>query len=220
VLGEVGKISALHAWYSERNGGKLTYFDGHLRRDLRPDEEWTILITDLTDEEADYALSTFDPIAAMADADAAALDALLQSVNSGEEAVQQILADLAQSVGLYEEVDQNYSRKIEPPIYEPQGEKPSIDELYDDSKTKELVSGIDAAEGLTEQEKEFLRIAAQRHTVLNFSRIANYYAHSPAEVQSVMEDSALVIIDFNKAIEQGFISFSNEIAKIARADGY
>jgi hypothetical protein len=102
VMREVGDVGVLLAWRSERNGGKLTLIDGHLRRGLAPDHEYMVAITDLNDAEADYVLATHDPLAAMASADAGALDALLSSVNSGEAAVQAMLADLAKSGGLYE----------------------------------------------------------------------------------------------------------------------
>jgi hypothetical protein len=61
-----------------------------------------VLVLDVTDEEADYLLATHDPLAAMATADAGALDALLSSVNSGEAAVQAMLSQLAARSGLYE----------------------------------------------------------------------------------------------------------------------
>ena len=40
---------------------------------------------------------------------------------------------------------------------------------------------------------------------------ADYYAHASKEMQELMEDSALVIIDFGKAIEKGYIRLSDEI---------
>ena len=55
-------------------------------------------------------------------------------------------------------------------------------------------------ERLPEKEKQFLMAAASRHIVFHYSKIANFYAHSSKECQELMEKSALVIIDFNKAI--------------------
>ena len=103
VLREIGIAGAILAWHSEREGGALTSIDGHLRRGLDPDKVWPVLVTDLTDEEADYALATHDPLSMMAQADKAALDALLSEVRSGEAGVQQMLADLAKEAGLYGE---------------------------------------------------------------------------------------------------------------------
>lgn len=104
VLKEVGIAGALLAYRSERQGGALVVIDGHLRKDAAP-TKWPVLVLDVNDEEADYLLATHDPLAAMATADAGALDALLSSVNSGEAAVQQMLADLAEGAGLYQPKD-------------------------------------------------------------------------------------------------------------------
>jgi hypothetical protein len=104
-----------------------------------------------------------------------------------------------------------YSRKIVAPIYKPSGVKPRIADLYDDSRTQGLVTAIEADEGLTDEEKQFLIVAAQRHTVLHFGKIADYYAHSDERVQRLMEDSALVIIDFERAIELGFVQLTEDI---------
>ena len=54
-------------------------------------------------------------------------------------------------------------------------------------------------------------VAAYRHVVFNYRAIAEYYAHAKADLQEAMEDSALVIVDFNKAIENGFVALTNEI---------
>lgn len=103
-----------------------------------------------------------------------------------------------------------YSKKIDTPIYEPKHEKPHLMLLCDDSKTRALIVEIDAS-NLPENEKAFLRMAAQRHTVFHYERVADYYAHSGPEMQYLMERSALVIIDFNRAIEDGFVSLCEDI---------
>jgi len=51
----------------------------------------------------------------------------------------------------------------------------------------------------SDEEKKMLYIAATRHIVFNYQKIADYYAHSSKEMQHFIERSALVIIDFNKA---------------------
>jgi hypothetical protein len=106
--------------------------------------------------------------------------------------------------------DNPYTSKIKTPIYEPQGKKPSIEELYDDSKAMELILAIRESK-LNDKEKQFLMTAASRHIVFDYSKIANFYAHSSRECQELMENSALVIIDFNKAIENGFVRLTEEI---------
>lgn len=112
---------------------------------------------------------------------------------------------------LSDEHEDPYTRKVQTPTYEPIGEKPRIADLCDDSKTREMIAKIEASD-LPDDEKNFLIIAASRHVVFNFEQIANYYAHSNESVQRIMEDSALVIVDFNKAIELGYIHLSKAIA--------
>lgn len=106
-----------------------------------------------------------------------------------------------------------YTKKITAPIYEPKGEKPALDDLVDYDKTDKLVATITNSD-VPEDVKEFLLSAAERHNVFNFEKIAEYYSHASKEVQELMEQSALVIIDFNKAIENGFVKLTNEIAEI------
>lgn len=90
ILSEIGVADALLAYESERAGGKLVLIDGHLRKDLAPGI-WPVLVVDLNDEEADYALATHDPIAAMALTDKAAWAALQDTVQTSNAAVQQML---------------------------------------------------------------------------------------------------------------------------------
>ncbi len=104
VLNEVGIAGALLAYRSERQGGALVVIDGHLRKDAAP-QQWPVLVLDVDDAEADYLLATHDPLAAMATADAGALDALLSSVQSGDAAVTAMLAELAEDAGLYQPQD-------------------------------------------------------------------------------------------------------------------
>ena len=114
-------------------------------------------------------------------------------------------------------LSENYSRKIEAPIYEITGACPSVDQMMDRAKTAELQAEIDAAD-LPDDVRQFLHFAAERHTVFNFRNIAEFYAHADADVQNLMERSALVIIDFNKAIEEGFVRLTNQVAALYAED--
>lgn len=105
--------------------------------------------------------------------------------------------------------ENNYERKIVAPIYEPQDEEVSLSDCYDTSKTDALISAIDSSD-LEEEAKTFLKVAAYRHVKFNYEKVADYYAKAPKEVQELMEDSALVIVDFNKAIEDGFVKISKD----------
>ena len=108
--------------------------------------------------------------------------------------------------------EKKYSSKIEAPIYEPKNAKPHILELCDKSKTQRLIREIDNS-SLPIEEKTFLIDAARRHNVFNYEKIADYYAHASKEMQELMERSALVIIDFEKAIQLGYVKLCDEIKK-------
>ena len=108
--------------------------------------------------------------------------------------------------------DSIYTTKIDSPIYNPTGDKPSLTDLYQLETAEKLIAEIDASD-LPEDEKRFLRFAAYRHVVFNYQNIAEYYAHSSAETQDLMENSALVIIDFDKAIERGFVQMTKDLAE-------
>lgn len=118
------------------------------------------------------------------------------------------------------ELDQKtYTAKIVAPVYEPKGECPPIADLYDDAKARELVAEIDAAT-LPDDVAKFLRLAAERHTVFDFRNIAEFYAHADEKTQALMERSALVIIDFDAAIENGFVKLTERLGQIADVEGW
>jgi hypothetical protein len=110
-----------------------------------------------------------------------------------------------------EDTENPYTTKIEAPIYEPKNEKPLIEDLFDNKRYGQIIEDIEKSD-LPKEEKDFLKIAAQRHIVFNYEKIADFYAHSAKETQTLMEDSALVIIDFNRAIELGYVRLSEEVA--------
>lgn len=136
-----------------------------------------------------------------------------------DEELQKMLSD--NGTGGDEEDEQSgedpYTKKIKAPIYTPTGEKPALEELFDKTKTEELEKEIDESE-LPDDIKTFLRCADQRHTIFNFERIAEFYCHSKKPVQELFEKSALVIIDFNKAIENGFVVLSKRLMEEYQAN--
>ena len=111
------------------------------------------------------------------------------------------------------EGDTKYSRAITIPQYEIKGEKPLIPELYNNKKVVELLNHIKNS-NVSEEEKKFLTIAAYRHYVFNYSKIAEYYASASKEMQELMEESALVIIDIDDAIKNGYVKYSKRIQQI------
>ena len=110
-----------------------------------------------------------------------------------------------------------YTQKVNAPVYEPSEVKPDLKDLYDDEKAFDLIAKIKAAK-LPQAEKDFLMLTAGRHVVLNFQLIADYYAHSDKITQGLMEDSALVIVDFNNAIANGWVNLSKKLDEAYDAD--
>lgn len=109
--------------------------------------------------------------------------------------------------------DNPYTTAVNIPQYSVQGACPSFPEMYDNRKEKEMISDIKNSD-LSEEEKEFLIAAAHRHCRFNFTAIAEYYAHASPEMQKFMEDSALVIIDMDNAIMNGYVKLSKTIEEL------
>lgn len=167
------------------------------------------VLVDVAEEDEGKIIASLDPIAAMAKINKEKLEHVLENARAQNESMQDYLDNLAKRSGL--NISDAYSRKVEAPIYTPKGAKPELKDLYDNSKVDRLVSLIDAAD-IPQGVRDFLVFAAQRHRVFNYRLIADYYAHAEEEIKSLMEDSALVIVDFDKAIEFGYVKLAEAIA--------
>lgn len=113
---------------------------------------------------------------------------------------------------------EKYTTKIDAPHYEPTQEKaPPIEELCNTDKQKELIQEINLS-SVSKKEKEFLKMAAQRHLVFDYKQIAEYYAHATPEMQKLMEKSALVIIDYDDAIAYGYVKIKSAFDEVREMD--
>lgn len=112
-------------------------------------------------------------------------------------------------IGEEPEEDTHYTKKIEAPIYEPKREAPPVSELTDSGRQMELLREIEETD-LDPEVRGFLLVATYRHLVFNYGKIADFYAQAPAEVQRLMERSGLVIVDFDQAIENGFVQLTEK----------
>lgn len=93
VLSEIGYADALLA--RELPDGSLMLLDGHLRAETTPEQEVPVLVLDLNEEESDKLLATLDPLASLAEQDDEKLAELLESIETENEALQELLNDLA-----------------------------------------------------------------------------------------------------------------------------
>lgn len=112
--------------------------------------------------------------------------------------------------------DGSYTSKVKAPVYTPKGERPAVSDLFDRTKTRALLDEVErVAPSLPRGLADFLRHAAERHTGFNFRAIAEYYCHATPEVQQLMESSGLVIIDYGRAVEEGFVKVTNRLGALA-----
>jgi hypothetical protein len=98
ILAEVGFAGASLA--RELEDGSLELIDGHARAEVSGDAIIPVLILDVSEEEAKKILASFDPIGAMATADAEKLDALLKEVSFSNDAVNALLESVAKDAGI------------------------------------------------------------------------------------------------------------------------
>lgn len=115
VLDQVGWVQDIIV--NQRTG---LLVDGHARLELaveRGEDSVPVVYVDLAPDEEALILATLDPLSAMAEAEASALEALLHDV-SGEGAIASMLAKLAEDEGII------------PPDFEPVGvdEQPRLDQ--------------------------------------------------------------------------------------------
>lgn len=109
--------------------------------------------------------------------------------------------------------DTKYSRAIKVPQYEPSKDKPVLAQVYDTQKYNKLIAMINKS-SVSDAEKTFLKFAATRHIVFNYAKIADYYAHASEEMQDLMEKSALVILDIDDAIANGYVKLSAKMSQL------
>ena len=198
-----------------RRTGRL--IDGHLRVELARErgERVPVLYVDLDEDEERLALATLDPLAALAEPDDEVLAQLLEGVQLEDGPLAEVISTLAgeELEAVHDPDPEYYTGKLDGLIYEPQeSEPPPVAELYDTSKTSELEDAIMEAD-LPDDVRAFLMLAARRFTAFRYDRIAEYYAHASPEVQELMERLALVIVDYDQAIELGFARLSDALAE-------
>ena len=92
IFSNFGIVDALIAYRSERNGGQLTYFDGHGRNMVDADQVWPVDVTDLTDEEVDQLVLYFDEVGLMAKREPDMLADLLREADLEEPELAQLAA--------------------------------------------------------------------------------------------------------------------------------
>lgn len=98
IMKRVGFVGAVLSYLED---GAEVLLDGHLRiEEMQPEQEVWVGQTDLTRAEADYLLTVFDPLTALAVADADALTELLASFTDADADLQALVASVAEQAGV------------------------------------------------------------------------------------------------------------------------
>jgi hypothetical protein len=111
-----------------------------------------------------------------------------------------------------------YTPIIKVPQYEIVGDKPKMSQMLNTDRFDKLMDEIREAD-VPDDIRRFLIAAASRHFVFNYAKIAAFYPHQTAEVQLLMEQSALIILDVDDAIANGYAKFSRMMSEIRAKDG-
>ena len=162
-----------------------------------------VIADDLSEEKVKAFRLADNKVEELAEWDMEKLDAELEG----------ILMDMGQfgfELDSEGDLDNPYTDKTGTIQYEPTGEEVEIEDLTVEDKTKELLEKIENS-NVAPDEKEFLRKAAYRHRAFDYHKIAEYYAQASLEMQELMEDSALVILDYDDAIAKGYARLKGEI---------
>lgn len=110
-----------------------------------------------------------------------------------------------------------YSTKTNIPQYEIQGLNIKLSDCIDKQKYLELLKEIENST-VSDAQKKFLKLAATRHIRFVYKNIAEYYASTNSEMQRLMEHSALVIIDIDDAIRNGYARLTKEVMAARKRD--
>lgn len=99
-------------------------------------------------------------------------------------------------------------------FYQPKGNPKPIKLCIDTTNYDKVMAKINAAKGLTDAERETLKLCAYRFIEINMSDMAEYYCHASKAMRAAMEDNCLVLADINGMLEKGLIEMSEDMQNI------
>lgn len=211
---EFGMLDPVGIW-----GEENTIVEGHGRvmacERLGMDEVPVIRLDELTDEQRRAYALAHNQTTLTSGWDQEKLDAELNSIFGIS---MELFGFVNEAIPDPVEEENRYTMETRIPQYQITGECPDISDMYDTVKKNELIAEIQETEDITEEERAFLLEAAGRHSVFNYRNIAEYYAHATPTMQRLMEKSALVIIDFNDAIANGYATLHAEVLGIMEGE--
>lgn len=110
--------------------------------------------------------------------------------------------------------DEKYTVKTDIPQYTPTGKDVTLSDCVNTSKYDDFIKQVESSR-CSEDIKDFLRLAATRHIAFSYKNIAEFYASkADVEVQNLFEKLALVIIDYDDAMKNGYMQIRKELSEI------
>lgn len=195
---------------------KNTIIAGHTRykaaKELEMSEVPCIRADDLTDEQVKAFRLADNKTGELADWDMELLNQELDEILSLD------MSNFGFEEADEDEEDDTYTSEINIPQYDVVGDGVTLGQCLDRSWSDELIEEIKQSQ-VSEKEKEFLIEAAKRHNRFNYRNIAEYYAQTSEEMQKLMEKSALVIIDVDDAIRNGYARLNDYVMSKAGSSG-
>lgn len=101
-----------------------------------------------------------------------------------------------------EEKTRRYSPSMFYPVFDPKvdGVDHPLYKLADRSRYLEALKAVEEAEGITDEEREFFKLAATRFIEFNFTPIAEKYCVSSKAARDLYEKLCLVYVSTTQAI--------------------
>lgn len=109
ILAEIGFAGAI---LCRETPDGLEIIDGHARAEIADDQLVPVLVLDVSEEEANKLLATFDPIGAMAEINKEALADLLDSISVKNESLHKMLEGMRLQHGLMLDQGKEYDETI------------------------------------------------------------------------------------------------------------
>lgn len=110
-----------------------------------------------------------------------------------------------------------YSTKIGIPNFIPTDENIELKNCINTEKYFKMICEINGNENLTEEEKKFLRLGATRWIQFRYDNIAQYFCTKASpEFQKMLQRSAMVLIDFDSALENSLTDAQKFVYSLAK----
>lgn len=207
-ISEFGFRNPILAWHNE--DGVPEIVAGHGRaaaaKKLRMDQVPVIFVDDLTDAQRRMLTLADNQTTLMTGWDDQTLQDELDALSDVFD-IQDFGFDFDEH-----EADEKYTDIVKGLIYEPtEGSVTSALMLADTSDADAIKDELRSYDGLTDDERDYLELAAQRFVKFDYEAAADYYASASPQMQKAMEAAKLVIVDTGATVENAARDFVQRI---------